>query len=166
MKNTLIIFSLFFLTSIFSQNEFKDLEKENYSISYPKSWNLDTSGQMNTEFLLFSESTENDTFNENVNLLIQDLKGHNITTLESFTELSISQIKTMIKEGKVLENYNKKTHHILIWSGYIGDNHLKFKQFFFVKNEKAYVLTFTTLINTFDKYHKTGNKILNSFTLK
>lgn len=48
----------------------------------------------------------------------------------------------------------------------VSGKHLKFKQCFLKKNGIFYVLTLTTLLETFDDYIEVGNKILNSFKLK
>ena len=59
--------------------QWKSLNTESYSIQYPENWELVTSGQMNTSFVIFSElSSETDPFRENVNLIIQDLKGYHM----------------------------------------------------------------------------------------
>lgn len=164
MKKILFIIALFFINQSFCQKDWKAHQKENFSVRYPNKWILDTSGQMNTEFLLFSELTPNDNFRENVNLIIQDLKGQNIT-LESYAELSNNQITELVKNGKIIERKNKGSHYILVWSGFVAGNNLKFKQYFFVKNEKAYILTFTALQTTFDDYVKKGTEILDTFKI-
>ncbi|WP_143569788.1 hypothetical protein [Tenacibaculum agarivorans] len=158
---------LFVVTMVcYAQDDFIKYEKNNYEISYPKSWQLDTTGQMDSSFILFSGLDADDKFNENVNLTIQNLKGKDFT-MESFVELSLSQIKRMIPNGKVIENsFNAaKNRQEVIWSGDIQQA-LKFKQYYYFKDEKAYILTLTTLPETFLQFETTGNNILNSFQLK
>ena len=43
---------------------------------------------------------------------------------------------------------------------------LKFEQYYWVKKEKAYVLTLTCEIDQFEQYIETGEEIMNSFRLK
>lgn len=121
---------------------------------------------MNTTFILFSGLEVNDDFNENINLVVQDLKGQGYT-MESYVKLTLSQINTMVPNGKVLESkFNKdKNRHELIW---IGDVQipLKFKQYLIQKEDKFYILTLTTLPETFLEFEKTGKEILNSFQVK
>ena len=151
----------------FGQVDFKKLEEENFSISYPQNWRLDTTGQMNTSFILFSELKEEDLFQENVNLLIQDLSNQGFT-INSYAKLSENQIKGMVVNGEIIESkFNvENNHHTLVWSGLVNNRSLKFKQYFFLKDEKAFVLTLTTLPETYDEYIQVGNKILNSFKIK
>lgn len=168
MKLQVIIMFLAIANLSFAQKNFKKHAKENIVINYPDNWRLDVSGQMNTEFILFSELEENDTFQENINLLKQDLKGQGFT-MESYVKLSKNQIKKMVPNGKIIESKyvnDDQPHYVIIWTGFVSGNNLKFKQLFFLENESAYVLTFTTLPETFDQYIDLGNKILNSFKLK
>ena len=75
----------------------------------------------------------------------------------------------MVPNGKIIESKyvnDDQPHYVIIWTGFVSGNNLKFKQLFFLENESAYVLTFTTLPETFDQYIDLGNKILNSSKLK
>lgn len=145
----------------------KSITEDNYSIDYPDDWELNKSGQMGTSFILFSPlSSEQDQFKENVNLLIQDLTGHNLD-LDKYVEISEGQIKTMITDGEIIEskmitaetlNYQK-----VIYTGKQGIYNLKFEQYYWVIGDKAFVLTLTCEENQFNNYQVTGEKILNSF---
>ena len=73
--------------------DWKSLSENNYSINYPDNWELNKAGQMGTSFILFSPlSSKKDNFKENVNLLVQDLKGHDLD-LDKYVEISEGQIK-------------------------------------------------------------------------
>ncbi len=176
----LIVILLFLITNLTAcgqsnTNEIKTTEnwkiltEKNYSINYPNKWELNKSGQMGTNFILFSPlSSENDQFKENVNLLIQNLKGHNLD-LNKYVKLSESQIKTMMTDGNILESNRISAEtidfHKLIYTGKQGVYNLKFEQYFWVVNDSAYVLTLTCEKNEFDNYKALGEKILDSFKL-
>ena len=152
------------------ENGWKALDEISYSIQYPENWELNKSGQMGMSFILLSKPTsQTDQFRENVNLLIQDLTGKNIT-LDKYVEISEGQIKTMITNGDLLEskrlNENKSEFQKVIYTGDQGAYKLKTEQYYWVKNEKAYVLTLTCESTQFDKYKETGEKILKSFRIK
>lgn len=154
----LLSFNLYSQTKVFETNEFK--------VEYPKNWVLDTSGKMNSKFILFSKLKKNDKFRENINLTVQNLSGHNFT-MESYVKLSENQIKNMLPEAKIIESRSIENHHETVWQGKVGINILKFKQHYFIKNEKAYVLTFTALVETYEKFILNGgDKILKSFKIK
>jgi len=148
----------------------KTLEQRDYTIKYPDSFELNTSGQMGTSFLLFfKQSSANEMFRENINLIIQDLKGLNIS-LDGFVEISENQIKTLITDGILIESKRFKKDnsefHELIYTGKQGVYELKWKQYFTIKNEKAYILTLTTEVEQFETYKTVGEEIMNSFKLK
>ncbi len=151
-------------------SEWKTLDESNYSIQYPSTWDLNQSGQMNTSFILFSPlESDKDQFKENVNLLIQDLNGLNVD-LNKFTEISESQIKTMVTNSKLIESKRIKNgldeFQSIIYSGDQGIFHLQFMQHYWIINDKAFVLTFTSEKDKFAEFKDMSEKILNSFTLK
>ncbi|MBK8054927.1 MAG: hypothetical protein IPK35_17060 [Saprospiraceae bacterium] len=153
-----------------TKSVWKTLNGTNYSIQYPVDWELNQSGQMGTTFILFSPlETSKDKFMDNVNLLIQDLTGHNLN-LDKYTEISEGQIKTMITNSRLIESKRIKTgsdeYHRMVYTGDQGMFHLKFEQFYWVKSGKAYVLTLTCEQAKFTVFKEVGEAILNSFTFK
>jgi hypothetical protein len=148
----------------------KSLDEIGYGIQYPDNWDVDTSGQMGMSFIIFSRQTSpQDSFRENVNLLIQDLTGLNIN-IDAFVKISEDQVTTMYKEGKIHESKRiknqAKNFHKLVYSGSQGPFVLKTQQYYWVENDKAYILTLTCEAAQFDSYIQTGDKIMNSFVLK
>ena len=153
-----------------SRSEWKTLVQSNYSIEYPSTWELNKGGQMGTSFILFSPlDSEKDTFKENVNLMVQDLGKENID-LNRYTEISEGQIKTLLTNSDLIESKRIKKSdgefHKIIYTGDQGVFHLKFEQYYWVIDSKAYVLTFTSEEEKFATYSETGEKILNSFSIK
>ncbi|MDF2456547.1 MAG: hypothetical protein K0R51_2540 [Cytophagaceae bacterium] len=165
---TLLLFTPLFLQAQ-STEEWNTFKTKQYAINYPASWSLDTSGQGGTKFVLLSASeTEEDTFKENVNLIIQDLTGYNLD-LNGYTKLSTEQVKTMISNSKILESKKVKQgsteYHKIIYSGDLQGYHLTFEQYYWVIKNRAYVVTFTAEQTKFKTYQAVGEKILNSFVL-
>jgi hypothetical protein len=154
----------------FSQNsekvELKTYSRDNISLTYPSHWELNESGAMGTKLILFSplESAE-DNFRENVNLIIQDLSGYNLN-LAAYTKISVDQIPTVVTNYKLIESktisINNEPVHKLVYDGDQGIYHLRFEQYFCIKDNHAYVLTFTTKQDTYSSFKETGEKILNS----
>ncbi|WGK70014.1 PsbP-related protein [Candidatus Haliotispira prima] len=145
------------------------LTEDDYSISYPEDWELDQSGQAGTSLILFSPlSSGEDQFKENVNLLIQDLTGNNLD-LDGYVELSESQIKAVTTDGNIIESTRMTTEtsefHKVIYAMEQGVQNLKFEQYVWVLEDKAYVLTFTCEEDQFDDYQALGEQILNSFSV-
>jgi hypothetical protein len=157
-------------SEIKTETLWKSLDEIGYGIQYPDDWDLDTSGQMGMSFLILSKQiSPQDSFRENVNLLIQNLSGLNVD-IDAFVKISEDQVTTMYKEGKIheskrIENQAKKFHK-LVYSGSQGPFVLKTQQYYWVENDKAYILTLTCEAAQFDSYIQTGDKIMNSFVLK
>ncbi len=150
--------------------KWETLNEPNYSIQYPSEWELNQSGQMGTAFMLFSPlESGQDQFRENVNLLLQDLSGYNID-LDKYAEISQEQVKSMITNSKIIESKRIKTgseeYHKLVYTGDQGVFHLRFEQYYWIKNKQAFVLTFTCEQASFNSHKEVGKTILKSFTLK
>lgn len=151
-------------------SDWKTIDESGFTIQYPDSLELNKSGQMGMTFILLTKQTsQQDLFRENVNLIIQDLAGQNIN-LDKYVEISERQIKTMITNGNIIESKRIKTSYSefqkVIYTGVLGQFNLKFEQYYWIVKQKAYVLTLTCEINQFDKYQEIGEKIMNSFKIK
>lgn len=151
-------------------SNWETLSEENYTVQYPSDWDLDQSGTLGTSFFMFSPvENDDDTFRENINLIQQSLEGLGVD-LAQFVEVSEGQIKSMITNAKMIESKTIKNgniqYHKFIYTGDQGQYHLKFEQYFFLQNEQAYVLTFTSESSKFADYQAIGEKILQSFSIK
>jgi hypothetical protein len=182
MKSTIQIVSALLFFTLFAcgqQNDQHTTESDahwkrysdaNCEIQYPEEWEVNTAGQMGTSFILLSPlEPENDQFRENVNLLIQDLQGQQLD-LDTYVKLSENQVKTLITDGEILESERQKNsngmHHKLVYNGKQGQLDLRFEQLFWVIDDKAYILTFTSEKEKFAMYRSMSEKIMNSFKMK
>lgn len=153
-----------------NETNWKKLESEYYTIDYPSSWYLSQKGEMGTKFFLFTKlESKTDAFSENVNLIVQDLSSFSNINIDKYTEISEKQIGDMITNSKIIESKRIKNdsleYHKIIYTGMQGKLTLKFLQYYFVENQKAYVLTFSAEKNTYSKYIETAEKILKSFKI-
>jgi len=150
-------------------SKWKKFEAKNYVIQYPDKWDLDTSKQFGTAFILFSPlESPKDQFKENVNLLSQSLQGQNID-LDQLSEMTLEQLKKMITNPVIIENKRikegNKEYQRMIYTGEQGAYHLKWEQYYMIINDNAYVLTLTCEQTKFAMYQPMGERILNSFTV-
>jgi len=153
-----------------SPNGWKTFEHKEYSIQFPDSFEYKTVEKKGAIFILFPKDTSSAyNFRSNINLIIQDLQGQDIS-LNDYVILSESQIETMVTNGNLIksERFNKNNFefHRLIYTGIQGKLTLKFEQHFTIKNEKAYILTFTATEEQFESYKAEKEKIMNSFKIK
>src|SRR6187397_2716847 len=119
---------------------------------------------MGTEFFVFSPlENETDKFSENVNGLIQDLSGQ-IIDLEKYKQITEKQLADMATDGKVFESSiikaDGKEYFKIIYAMTQGKFRLKITTVCFIKNDKAYLATFSAELDKYEQYKKTGEEIL------
>lgn len=172
MKKLLLLFILtpYFLFSQSKSETFKTFAGKDFSIQYPSAWEINTEGQMQTSFVFLAPlETAQDKFKENVNLIIQDLSGYNID-LDTYTAISEQQLKNAVTNFKLIESRqiknDKDVYHHIIYEGEQGVFKLQIQQQYRVKNNKAYVLTYTAEQQSVKRFSEVSAKILNSFQLK
>jgi hypothetical protein len=141
-----------------------------YQIKYPKNWQLDSSKTMGTDLLLFAPlENESDKFRENVNIIIQNLAGQNID-LEKYKLITDNQLANAALDAKVSESEIVKTgsesFYRTTYAMTQGKLRLKISSKCFIKNDKAFLVTFTSEIEKYDSYKKIGDEILNTFRLR
>ena len=148
----------------------ESLTESNYSIRYPAGWTLDQSQQMGTRFIVLGPlASPEDQFRENVNLIIQDLSAYDLD-LDQYVTLSEEQIETTITNASIQVSERMKrdgsAFQRMIYTGQQGIFDLKFEQYYWVEDDKAYVLTFTAEADQFDALQPIGEEILDSFRIE
>ena len=173
---TLIFLFLFLLTlsvsaqqTIGNSDTLLSVSKDRYSLSYPKSWTIDTSKMFGMDILRRSPKTDSvDDFIENMNVFVQDLHGQ-AYTLSRMGQESENQIKNMVTNVKIIESKLDSTNslqcYILKYSGRQGKFLLTIIQRYYLKNEVGYALTFTVKNGKETGYISLAEKIFISFKL-
>jgi len=146
------------------------LEKENYIINYPETWELRQPGEFGSEFMFFSLlSNHDDQFRENISLIIQNIQNPEMD-LDAFVNMSLEQVNTVVTNGEVVFSNRllkeKNEYHSIEYTGKQGVFDLRFKQYYWVLGAKVYVLTFTGENNQFHNFKGVAEKIMNSFSVK
>jgi len=147
----------------------KIFAKHNYTIEYPGTWRIDTSGAMGTDAIILSPlENETDKFSENINIMVQDLKGQKID-LEKYKQITDKQLLEMVTDYQGFESVIVKTgqkeYFSVTYAMTQNKIRLKITSICFIKNEKAYLVTFTAVFDKYDQYQPTAQSILNSFRL-
>ena len=173
MKRLIIIGTILFVfTSCskknfrFSDRAWRTLSSTEFSIKYPPTYSLDTSGTMGSAFILKSPLNPiTDSFSENINLMVQDL-GKTGTSLESYVEQTKKQIETWLEGQEILTSkMASEGYYELIYKGHYSKYNLQWKQHIWLQNNKFYVLTATCEQHAYDAYIKELNKIMDRFKL-
>ena len=141
------------------------LEKADYSISYPIDWLIKNDEPRAEIFICAPLEGALDSFPDNFNLMKQNLLGKSID-LYLYDSISKSQILTAIGKDAIIESKIEDGHSSLLFKGPFDGRNLKWKQLYFVKNETAYILTYTAEEIYFDKYSDIAESIFTSFKLK
>jgi PsbP len=172
MQKFILIFTVILLANTaFSQQAptVSSYIRNNYKVQYPETWRLDTSRLMGTELFIFAPlENATDQFSENVNLLIQDLTGRNID-LQKYKEITDKQLTDLATDGKSIESAvvkkDNRSYYKTIYTMTQGKLKLKISSICFIKNEKAYLVTFSAEADKYEQYKKTGEGILSSFVV-
>lgn len=152
------------LTYSNSQNKFE--------LMYPTTWIKKEAANLVT-FLAPTEGSM-DMFQENVNVMIQDLSNQPMT-LDEFTNLSKNQVESLLGRSAILSLTNKTCFNqkcsemIYVMRkdpSKLINLDLQIKQIWFIKSNKAYVLTYTAELIKFKSFLNYADKILNSFKMK
>ena len=135
-----------------------------FSIKYPEGWLK----QPNTNIVVFLSPKENamDAFQENVNVIFQDLSKQPMS-LEQYTELTKKQVIdnfgtsaiVVLKNATISGQQGKELIYNMNYQG----KKLKVRQCWIIKGKAAYLLTYTAEPEQYNKYENTATEIIGSF---
>lgn len=171
MFNTVLAFIMIIGSNSCSQEKMNKHTDSRYEISYPESWTKQQNGT--ATFFLSPKENEKDVFQENVNVIVQDLRNLPMT-LEDYTKLTKEQITQAIgssviesvKDINLAGQQAKEIIYTMPKNPMQGRNlNLKLCQVWFIKGKKAYLFTYTAQSSEYDKYFETAKAIFDSFKL-
>ncbi|MCB0704159.1 MAG: hypothetical protein KDC34_02575 [Saprospiraceae bacterium] len=142
-------------------------ESDGFGLALPANWEI-AENYSGTRFLAKSPRTsQNDLFQENVNLIVQPLAGSGVSTLEEYVALSKVQLKNFITDFELLESRNTTwagyPAHEFIYTGTQGAYNLKWQQLLYLDGSTAYVFSYTALPDTYNQFVAIIEMISNSF---
>ena len=151
------------LASCSQENMIKYTGK-NYEILYPASWAKQE--KLNVIFFLSPQENEKDLFQENVNLILQDLSQQSMS-LEQYTELTKKQVTDNLGASAIISLKNitiagQKGKEFVYNMNYEG-KHLKLKQYWFIKENIAYLFSYTAQPEQYAKYENIATEMIQSF---
>lgn len=176
MKNVFFIVTVLVLFGCSGQSDphdssrWKTYNTTDFSLKYPETWVADSSGKMGLGILLYiNKGLMGGTFQENVNVLVQDLHGFEMS-LETYVESSETQIIDGLKNSKMISSERKRINnedcHQLIYEGDFENMRIKWMQYYWVKHKKAVILTFTARPESYDDYSPFVDEIAKTLMIK
>lgn len=142
---------------------------DNVSIQTPEGWNLKENPQPGTQATFFSpKEGAGDKFIENVGLQVSDLSAKPSVTLDEIVKAWIDQSKSEFPDSFKVVSEDKTTLGGIEAVKVISqakDNIsvLKAMTVFALKDNKAYILTYSAEEKSFEKFLDGFNQIINSF---
>jgi len=135
-----------------------------FKINYPNKWVK--KNNVNAIVFLSPKESDKDLFQENVNLMLQDLSQKPMT-LEQYTELTKKQIIdnlgasaiVSLKNATIAGQQGKEFVYDLNYQG----RHLKLKQYWFIKGNIAYLFSYTAEASEYDNFESTATEMILSF---
>ncbi len=161
---------IFCATALSATTGVKEFSAGGVSVTYPENWSErnDIAGVLG--IFLSPQEDAKDIFQENVNILSQDLTlNPAIQELSSYTEFSQTQIESFLTEGKILSLEDVTLAGLpakkMLYTSKQGQVTLQYLGVWMIKEKKAYVITYTALQSQFDRYLPQAQAVINSFKL-
>ena len=137
-------------------------------IKYPADWTKEEQVMGAVVAFFAPREGASDVLQENVNILVQDLSAQPMT-LDEFTELSVGQTEQLITDASILDSsaatLGGNPGHKLVFTGKQGEYDLKWLQVWTIKDDKAYIISYTAEIDTYSAFLKTAEEMIESFEI-
>ena len=145
---------------------------QNYSlgfqVKYPQLWSKQNRNDFFTEGILFLSPLENnaDRFPESVSILVENLSQD--TSLAEYTKQSVAEIKQLsvlnVREAWSATLGGHPARQI-VYSGSENGTSVQRMQTWTIKNNRAYVVTYTAQPESYNSYLPTVEEIMKSLKL-
>lgn len=146
---------------------FVDNLKYGFSIKYPSTWEKKEKLKDIIVVFLAPLENESDKFRENLSLMISNLFTQTID-LYDYVNFSIDQLREAILDFRLFEKTQTKIAKIpaykIVYSGKRKQLNIKIMQYYAIKKNKVYLITYTAKKDKFELYFKIIKKIIKSFS--
>jgi hypothetical protein len=141
------------------------LKKGGYSINIPDGWKIMDNCQENLCSLLSPADTLGilDRFTENINFTIEKLSTASYS-VDKYATYSEAYLPKVVKNFKVIEKKKLKSNTFrMTYKGEKSGFFQTWRQYYVVKNQKLYILTFACETSKYEYYQPIVEPFLNSF---
>lgn len=177
MKHITLLALVLLVTSMFTACEEKPAyhpplgweKHENYvlkfTVHYPPGWILSNQGNPNLVFNITSPKVdEYDYIQENVNLIVQVVpEGTDAASyLTQLEEKATSQLVNIEKVSAGPMDFKGFDAMTSTYTAYVNDIRVKWTQYLWIKERRAYLLTYSAEITQYEAYKDFSNEIIKS----
>jgi hypothetical protein len=144
------------------------LERKGYTIEIPKGWRVSGDCKDDLCSLLSPPDTlkSYDIFVENINFTVGNLPNAKYT-VDQYTNYSINYLPSVVKGLKIIEKKKLKANvYRITYKGEKSNYEQTWRQYYYVKNAKVYIVTFACETLKYDYYLPLVEPYLSSFKLK
>ena len=142
-------------------------EEQGFKIDYPEVWSQQNRDDMFATGAVFSSPIEGEAdFQEQISVLVEDLPKD--MSLAQYTEESLAQIKKLSDPNVASPqtvNLGETPAQRVIYNGLEEGNWVRRMQTWSVVGDRAYVITYTALPESYDSYLPTVEKMIESFEI-
>lgn len=137
---------------------------QDYSLKYPDGWIVDD----HTQFVYFKTPLEGDELQENVVIYVSPAEKD--ADVISFFQDSVMTLVgttpgfTLVSHDETYLSSEPAQRIVYTEDGELGT--LKYLQVFALKNDKAYIVTYSAPADKYDKYVSGAEEIIKSFRIK
>ena len=136
-------------------------------VNYPFDWSIKENIGVVAVVFLSSKSGSSDQFQENVNIIVQDISSESIT-LKKYTESNMDDIKknpdaSLIDSGEM--TLGGSPGYKVVYSAKKSPFNLQVFQAWTIKNSKIYLISYTAEVSKYQDHLNSVTQMLNSFEI-
>jgi len=140
--------------------------KDKFKIDYSSDWvKKDRTGDYSVGFL----NSIGDSFQDNVVIIVQDLTIYQPMDLKKYTELSLTQVESIIPEYDFISiedvEISRSPARKIVYMGRMSQEDLKWMQVWTLDDNKAYVITYTAKVDSYADSIDVVEKMIDSFEI-
>ena len=138
-----------------------------FQVNYPQTWSKQNRDDFFATGVVFFSPLEGDTdkFKERISVLVENLSGD--ISLAQYTAQSLSEIRKLSDPNAgepILVSLGGDEGRQIVYDSKENDKPVKRMQTWSVKDGKAYVITYTAKLDSYDNYLPIVEKAIESFT--
>ncbi|MBN1160425.1 MAG: hypothetical protein JXA17_00540 [Dehalococcoidales bacterium] len=143
-------------------------EKFGFSCQYPTDWELQAH-PAGTLVLFAGPMDADGEFRINISVFIEELLGYPGISLDEYTEISEIQFQESLDDYQRLAlsdtTISEMTAKLITYSFGIENLKIKGAQAFFIRNNIAYIITYSATLETYSEYYTEFELVFMSFNL-